>query len=520
MAIFLLIVPVASLLFKTFYLELPLLPPRSGTNWVVSLQIHSDFFENSQAKFNPIPSTRDHQRIKLISVDHQGIPFKVVETPQGSSIQWDRTPSGGIELTFLAEIEEIQLPRLNEMTSHQFRRPPRSRLPQLSETELQLVQELEQMIYVDTDSAVEKLRKIYFHITEEVLLNPLANSMEDTLRLSEGSNWLRAKLFEILALRAGILANTILVANLNDDSRISKNRYRLSFVNEVFLNNKWHPVDVHHATMGVFSSDQIWIARNPDVNFPQLIEDTDQIHLLAEPARMNPLNSMEYSVDLQKKSSFLSWLSLYDLPLSIQAVLKTLLLLPLGTLVLSFARSIVGISTFGIFVPILLSLFFLETSFLVGIIFFGVICLLGLAQRYGLARMRLLAVPRLSILLSCVILGFTFFALLSSRLSSVYIPYVALTYFPIVIVTIFIERFSVAFVEEGLKNTAQRLLGTLVISIMGYLLFRIEGLQVLVYTNPEIIFGAIGLNILIGRYNGYRLSELIRFKDLSKGEHA
>jgi hypothetical protein len=91
---------------------------------------------------------------------------------------------------------------------------------------------------------------------------------------------------------------------------------------------------------------------------------------------------------------------------------------------------------------------------------------------------------------------------------------VHLGFFPIVIVTSFIERFSIMMTEDGLKNTLKTLLGTLIISIMSFSLYSINRLEILIFTNPEILLIVIGLLILIGKYKGYRVSEFLRFRDL------
>src|SRR2546422_613241 len=55
-----------------------------------------------------------------------------------------------------------------------------------------------------------------------------------------------------------------------------------------------------------------------------------------------------------------SKVSLYSLRPGEQHVVKFLLLLPLGALIVSFYRAVIGISTFGTFGPALLGLAFLD----------------------------------------------------------------------------------------------------------------------------------------------------------------
>jgi hypothetical protein len=89
-------------------------------------------------------------------------------------------------------------------------------------------------------------------------------------------------------------------------------------------------------------------------------------------------------------------------------------------------------------------------------------------------------------------------------------------YFPIVIVTVFIERFSIMLTEDGTVNTMKTLLGTVIISVLTFGLYSISTLEILVFTNPELLFMIMGFLVLIGKYKGYRLSEFIRFRGLVK----
>jgi hypothetical protein len=68
--------------------------------------------------------------------------------------------------------------------------------------------------------------------------------------------------------------------------------------------------------------------------------------------------------------------------------------------------------------------------------------------------------------------------------------------------------------EDGLVNTMKTLVGTLVISVLSYSLYSVSTLEIVMFTNPEMLLYVIGILILIGKYKGYRLSEFIRFRDL------
>ena len=87
-------------------------------------------------------------------------------------------------------------------------------------------------------------------------------------------------------------------------------------------------------------------------------------------------------------------LSLFGLPVNTQAVYRVMLLVPIGAFVLVILRNIVGIKTFGTFMPVLIALSFRETGLLSGIVFFTLVVATGLAIRFYMERLKLLLVPK------------------------------------------------------------------------------------------------------------------------------
>jgi hypothetical protein len=81
-----------------------------------------------------------------------------------------------------------------------------------------------------------------------------------------------------------------------------------------------------------------------------------------------------------------------------------LLLVPLGAFLVVLLRNVIGISTFGTFMPVLVAMAFRETKLLNGVLLFTLIVALGLSIRFYLERLRLLLVPRLAAVLTVVVL--------------------------------------------------------------------------------------------------------------------
>lgn len=205
--------------------------------------------------------------------------------------------------------------------------------------------------------------------------------------------------------------------------------------------------------------------------------------------------------------------SLYRLPIRTQAVYSVLLMIPIGALVMVVMRNIIGVDAFGTFMPVLIALAFRETRLFWGVVLFTLLVALGLSIRFLLERLRLLLVPRLSAVLIVVVGLMLLISLASHRLGMETGLSVAL--FPMVIIAMTIERMSVVWEERGAVDAMRAGLGSLVIAIAAYVFMGIAWLEHLVFTFPELLLVILAVVVLAGRYTGYRLLELKRFKALA-----
>lgn len=202
--------------------------------------------------------------------------------------------------------------------------------------------------------------------------------------------------------------------------------------------------------------------------------------------------------------------SLYSLPIQTQAVYAVLLMIPIGALIMVIMRNMVGIDAFGTFMPVLIALAFRETKLLWGVILFSLLVTLGLSIRFLLDRLRLLLVPRLSAVLIVVVLLMLMISLTSHRMGLETGLSVAL--FPMVIIAMTIERMSVVWEERGAPDAIRAGIGSLIVAITAYLAMGMAWLEHLIFTFPELLLLVLALVLLTGRYTGYRLTELKRFR--------
>ena len=213
---------------------------------------------------------------------------------------------------------------------------------------------------------------------------------------------------------------------------------------------------------------------------------------------------------INRSNRILDRWSLFRIPPEYQTTFRILLLVPLGALLIAVLRNIVGFQTFGIFMPVLMALAFRNTGLFYGLAMFAGIILIGYAARRFLNRLRLLLIPRMSVLVTLVILCFVVLALAGNKLGIR--QFMAVGLLPFVILTMTIERFFVVVEEHGLKTALQTALGSALVSVIAYLILQWEILQITFFVYPELLLFVMGLEILVGRYTGYRLSELIRFR--------
>lgn len=200
------------------------------------------------------------------------------------------------------------------------------------------------------------------------------------------------------------------------------------------------------------------------------------------------------------------------LPLTTQLVYRVLLTIPVGILLLVFLRQFIGLQTLGTFMPVLIGIAFRETALLTGLILFSILIALGLAMRFYLEKLKLLLVPRLAVVLIFIVLSMAAITILMSdgeqRIG------LSISLFPMVILTMTIERMSIVWEEYSGSEAIKQGLGSLAVASITYLAMSNRYVEYLMFNFPELLLVIMGLCLLMGRYMGMRLSELRRFREL------
>lgn len=212
---------------------------------------------------------------------------------------------------------------------------------------------------------------------------------------------------------------------------------------------------------------------------------------------------------LSSQHDFLNF-SIHSLPVEEQAMFKTILLLPIGALVVCVLRILIGIRTSGTFMPVLIALAFIQTSLVTGLIGFLLVVATGLFIRGYLSRLNLLLVSRITAVIITVIAIISLFSVLSYKVGLT--EGLKITFFPMIILSWTIERMSILWEEEGGREVMIQGGGSLLTAVLAYWAMSNPWVRHLTFNFIGVQFIILALVLMIGSYAGYRLLELKRFR--------
>ena len=216
---------------------------------------------------------------------------------------------------------------------------------------------------------------------------------------------------------------------------------------------------------------------------------------------------------------FVNYLVANGIPAS--AILLVLLLPVIATLV-AFFKQVIGITTFGVYTPSVLTLSFLAVGLKLGLVVLFVVVLASILIRKILKRYRLAYTPRLAIVLTFVSLAILAAIVLLTWLAPFGEYYrisdlIAASIFPMLIMSTLAEKFVSIQTEKGSGSAIHMFTELIFVSVACYFIVgEWSYLQTLILSRPEVIFLFLIANIILGRFTGLRLTEYIRFRDVIK----
>ncbi|WP_162046735.1 inactive transglutaminase family protein [Vibrio taketomensis] len=297
------------------------------------------------------------------------------------------------------------------------------------------------------------------------------------------------------------------VIELEDGRR----RQTIQQMNQVWDGSEWVLFNPRTADQTISPNILVWDESN--VSLLDLMGgENSQVHfsMIAQ-----EVSAQQATKDKVEADALLN-LSIHSLPLEEQAMFKTIMLIPIGALIVVFLRVIIGLKTSGTFMPVLIAVAFVQTQLLTGIVGFLLIVGTGLVIRSYLSRLNLLLVARISAVIITVIMIISVFTVVAFKIGLT--EGLSITFFPMIILSWTIERMSILWEEEGPKEVLKQGGGSLMTAVLVYLAMTNQYVQHLTFNFIGLQLIVLACILLLGTYTGYRLTELRRFKPLVDGD--
>lgn len=234
--------------------------------------------------------------------------------------------------------------------------------------------------------------------------------------------------------------------------------------------------------------------------------EKDQGNVLMNLFKRRPVNKLSFT-------NFIAYGVQYSVKQGVPAnTIILILLLPVLATIVVFLRYIIGLSGLGLLVPIALSITLLSTGLIAGFILLTTILVTSYIARIILKRIRIMQLPKLA--LSMWLIAIAILAVLTISTMKGILTVQDISIFPILLLVILSDRVVALFLERSMPEVIQVTLVTIILGLIGYVLFSWDVLRNLVIIYPEVVLLCVPLNIMMGRYFGLRATEYMRFKSI------
>lgn len=191
-----------------------------------------------------------------------------------------------------------------------------------------------------------------------------------------------------------------------------------------------------------------------------------------------------------------------------------ILAFPFAAFFIAFSRQVIGLSTFGVYTPLMLIISFLILGINLGLTVFFVVIAISYILRRIFNQIELLYIPRVSLIFSFISLSFLITIWVVLKFSSPGV--ITLSIFPMLVMSTMSEKFVSAQSEEGIRNALFSAFETVIIAIFSYYFLIWTNFVDLLMSMPELILLPLIGNFLLGKFSGLRLTEYFRFRMLLK----
>jgi alpha-L-glutamate ligase-like protein len=182
--------------------------------------------------------------------------------------------------------------------------------------------------------------------------------------------------------------------------------------------------------------------------------------------------------------------------------------------VIAVIRNELGMSTFGVFGPVILAFSWVIIGPFWGFIVIAYIFVITSLARVAIGELDLGTAHRVASLLVVAAIGL--FVIEAAGQLQDLSSLQAIILFPVVLTTWYAERFVGSLTETGWLPATRRLAATLLSIAVAFAIISYEPLVGLVISSPELWVALVAINILLGTVTDTRLGEYLRFRTLRR----
>lgn len=485
--------------YKHTRLGLPVMPGAYQTVWTIEAKVTFNARNDAVEASLALPKPQSNIKVLDNTFSSSGYNFRVENIDGHERAIWQKMAANGpqsLYYKFNVYQDGRYVPLASNLLSQAVVKPDwaGSRFAALREAAHVLVTTSRQVTTDVPDFAGELLRQLQD-----------SNNPDGVLVLSSLPGQSVAQVGLALLAQADVPAHLLRGIYLETD------RSRLTAIEliELFDGRQWVVLQPIDGAIGLPNHFMIWQRGDRSLLDIQGGENSRvRFSVLANnvPVRQVALKRMEES------GSAMIDFSIYSLPIEQQSIFKFILLVPIGALVVTLLRVLVGVRTAGTFMPVLLAIAFIQTTLLTGVFIFLVILVLGLWVRSYLNHLDLLLVSRIAAVVVVVVGVMMLISIVSYKIG--YEQALTVTFFPMIILAWAIEHMSILWEDDGPMEVCIQTAGTLFVAVCCYLVMTNRYVEHWTFNFPEVLLVSLGLIVVAGHYTGYRLSELLRFKQM------
>ena len=191
-----------------------------------------------------------------------------------------------------------------------------------------------------------------------------------------------------------------------------------------------------------------------------------------------------------------------------------ILIISFLTFFVVLARQVIGLQTFGVYTPVMITAAFFILGIWFGLLTFFFAVITSYLVKYILNKFELLYLPKVALNLGFISLSFLIVVWVVLYVGTPIA--LSLAIFPMLVMSTVSEKFMAAQSEEGFKSAVWGVVETLFVVIVSYYIIIWPSFNSVIMSWPELVIVPLILNLILGKFTGLRLGEYLRFRSLFK----